>query len=394
MELTRAELDSRRERLLVRLNEQAPDWDSCIVLSKVNQYYLTGTMADGMYILKRDGDYSYHIRKGYQRAVAESPLPNIYPMHSYRDAAAQVGKDLGKAYLELDTVSYGMVERLQKAFSMKGIANLERLILDVRAVKSPYELYWMKEAGMAHQRTMERVPAIVFEGMSEMDLVSGLFQEMTALGYQGITRFRSFGTEIVLGQFGFGVSTLTPSSFDGPAGHRGYGAAAPVGGSPDVFLQKGNLVFVDMGFGKMGYHTDKTQVFYYGNSVPQEAVDAHEYCRGIQDEIAARLVPGAIPSQIYEEIMEKIPQEYRENFMGAKGNTVRFLGHGVGLHVDEMPVIAKGFDVPLVENMTIALEPKIGLEGIGIVGVEETYVVTPDGGQCITGGNREIIPIG
>ena len=79
--------------------------------------------------------------------------------------------------------------------------------------------------------------------------------------------------------------------------------------------------------------------------------------------------------------------------MGFKGRKVKFLGHGIGLHIDETPVIAKGFDEPLVENMVIAVEPKKGMAGIGMVGVEDTYVISSGGARCITGGGSEIITV-
>jgi Xaa-Pro aminopeptidase len=79
--------------------------------------------------------------------------------------------------------------------------------------------------------------------------------------------------------------------------------------------------------------------------------------------------------------------------MGFGGRRVQFLGHGIGLEVDEMPVIASGFDEPLEEGMTIALEPKKGIEGVGMVGIENTFVVTPGGGRPITGRDRGLIPV-
>ncbi|MDR1699958.1 MAG: M24 family metallopeptidase, partial [Lachnoclostridium sp.] len=71
----------------------------------------------------------------------------------------------------------------------------------------------------------------------------------------------------------------------------------------------------------------------------------------------------------------------------------RFLGHGVGLQIDEYPVIANRFDEPFIENMVIAVEPKCGIPGFGTVGVEDTYIVTQNGGKCITGGEKDIMII-
>jgi Xaa-Pro aminopeptidase len=84
---------------------------------------------------------------------------------------------------------------------------------------------------------------------------------------------------------------------------------------------------------------------------------------------------------------------WAEGFMALGGNKVRFLGHGIGLAIDEYPVIAKGFDAPLEEGMTFALEPKLGIPGFGMVGVENTFEVTPGGGRCLSGEKFEIISV-
>ncbi len=66
--------------------------------------------------------------------------------------------------------------------------------------------------------------------------------------------------------------------------------------------------------------------------------------------------------------------------MGFGNRQVKFLGHGIGLVIDEIPVIARGFDAPLQENMVLALEPKKGIENFGMVGIENTFIVTPGRG--------------
>ena len=77
--------------------------------------------------------------------------------------------------------------------------------------------------------------------------------------------------------------------------------------------------------------------------------------------------------------------------MGLGDNRVPFLGHGIGLTIDERPVVANGFDRPLEEGMTLALEPKIGIPGFGMVGLENTFEVGPEGGRCLTGGDTGIL---
>jgi Xaa-Pro aminopeptidase len=77
--------------------------------------------------------------------------------------------------------------------------------------------------------------------------------------------------------------------------------------------------------------------------------------------------------------------------MALGGNKVGFVGHGIGLALDETPVIAKGFDAPLEEGMVIALEPKLGIPGFGMVGLENTFEVTASGGRSLTGDATAIL---
>jgi Xaa-Pro aminopeptidase len=153
-------------------------------------------------------------------------------------------------------------------------------------------------------------------------------------------------------------------------------------------------VFVDLAFGVNGYNTDKTQVFMFGAKPPEELVKAHRFCLDLQKQIACRLRPGTAPSQIYAEIMASLGESELDCFMGVDNrHRVKFLGHGVGLNIDEFPVLARGFDEPLEENMVVSLEPKKGVPSIGMAGVEDTYIVRPEGGQCITGGGKDILVV-
>jgi Xaa-Pro aminopeptidase len=105
------------------------------------------------------------------------------------------------------------------------------------------------------------------------------------------------------------------------------------------------------------------------------------------------LRPGETPSNIYDKIMKDVDDDCLPNFMGYGNRRVKFLGHGIGLQVDELPVLAKGFDEPLQEGMVFALEPKAGVEGIGMVGIENTFIVTADGGRCITGDHPGLMQV-
>jgi Xaa-Pro aminopeptidase len=394
-ELTLKELMLRREKFAALMTDRFPRWNSALIMESVNKYYFTGTIQDGVLIIRRDGSLIYGVRRSLERALEESPLPQgeIINISTYRDLAQIQGGDLGEVYFEGDTMPLVTRERLAKYFKMDKVDFLDSVIRTVRGVKSPYELEAIRESAQAHRKLLEEnVPALLREGMSEHEFLGELSREMYRLGYQGMARFHQFQIDINIGQIGFGTNALVPTWFDGPGGCRGNGPWAPYSGDSQQKLKKGEPVFVDVAFGMRGYHSDKTQVYFFGGEPPQDFLKAHSFCIDIQKRLAEMLKPGEIPSKIYETVMSSIPAERQDHFMGVSpGHRVKFLGHGVGLNIDEFPVIAKGFDEPLEENMVLALEPKYAVSGIGMAGVEDTYLVTRHGGECLTGGGRDII---
>ncbi|UOO38243.1 aminopeptidase P family protein [Oscillospiraceae bacterium CM] len=392
--LTSDELADRRRRFIERMMLVHPGWETALLAGRVNQYYFTGTMQDGLLVIKNGGELGYFVRRSYERAREESPLDSIYPMQSYRDVLDVFSGSCGATFVETEIMTVAMLERVKKYLPIDSIGSVDKTVLGVRAVKSPFELALMEESGQQHFKMATQViPALLREGMSEVDFVAELTERMLKNGYQGITRFQMFQTEVGIGQVGFGTSSLYPTSFDGPGGSRGISPAVPLIGSRERKLKKGDLVFVDTGYGIDGYHSDKTQVYSFGAKPHDNVVRAHRMCMEIQKRTAALLTPGARPGDIYQAIIGSLDASFLKNFMGLGARQARFLGHGIGLHVDEPPVIARGFDDPLEAHMVIALEPKKGIEGAGMVGVEDTYIVTPDGGRCITGGGADIIEV-
>ncbi|MFY1643081.1 M24 family metallopeptidase [Methanoculleus bourgensis] len=389
-----SELRDRMERFRLRMDTENPSWEFAAIFGRVNQFYLTGTMQDGVLLIPRDDEAVLWVRRSLERALDESLFPDIRPMKSFRDAAAGMGACPGTVHVDAETVPLALLERFRKYFPFRETAALDTQAAKVRAKKSAYELAIMEQAGRIHRHVLEDcVPGMLREGISEAELGAEIFCLMVREGHHGIARFGRFGTEMVLGQLGFGENSLYPTNFDGPGGCLGAAPGAPVLGSPDRTLKAGDLVFLDCACGVQGYHTDKTMTYIFRRSLPEEAIDAHRRCVELQDEAAALLRAGTRPSEVYETVIGGLEPAFLKNFMGFGDRRVPFLGHGVGLTVDEVPVIARGFDEPLEEGMVIALEPKVGVRGVGMVGIENTFVVTRGGGRSITGTNPGLIPV-
>ncbi|GAB4313809.1 MAG: Xaa-Pro peptidase family protein [Methanobacteriaceae archaeon] len=389
-----AELRSRLNRFRNHMDEVNPDWDITVIFSKINQYYFTGTMQEGMLIIPRDEEAMFWVRRSYERALNESLFSNIQPMNSFRDAAKEVKNIPSTVYLETEIVPLALYQRFLKYFPFKNFKSVDADLAIIRTNKSYYELSRMRKAGKIHKHVLEDlVPELLWEGMSEAELASQLFSVLIEKGSHGVTRFGMFDTEMILGQICFGESSIYPSYFNGAGGGYGMSPAVPLIGSRERKLKRGDLVYVDVGCGVDGYNTDKTTTYMFGESIDPHAVEIHEKCVEVQNQIASMLRPGAVPSEIYNEIINSLDEDFLENFMGYGNRKVKFLGHGIGLLIDEWPVIAQGFDQPLEKGMVLAVEPKNGIKNVGMVGIENTFIVNGGGGDCITGTNPGLIPV-
>jgi Xaa-Pro dipeptidase len=395
------ELKIRHVRCRDLLKTLAPDCGGLLAFSKVNTYYLTGHCANGVLWLPIDGEPVLMVRKGIERAVLESPLGTIVPFRSYSDLpglCSEAGAPLsGTVAVEMGGLSWSLGQLLQAKLKSQQFRAGDDILTRARGVKTEWELAKLRLAGARHDRSLrEDLPRVIRPGMNEFEISIKAWEVFFAAGHHGMMRMNTFGEEIFLGHVSAGDSGNYPSVFNGPLGVRGVHPAIPQMGYAGKVWNRGEVLALDIGFLLEGYHTDKTQVYFAGEEkdLPEEASRAHEFCIRAQGWLADNLRPGAIPSELYAHVMDWSEREgFAQGLMGLGGNKVRFLGHGIGLGIDEYPVLAKGFDDPLEEGMVLAIEPKYGIEGFGMVGVENTFEVTAEGGRCLTGRKYDVICI-
>ncbi|PKN44235.1 MAG: hypothetical protein CVU59_12160, partial [Deltaproteobacteria bacterium HGW-Deltaproteobacteria-17] len=177
------------------------------------------------------------------------------------------------------------------------------------------------------------------------------------------------------------ASVRQPTLFDGPVGGTGLYAAAPFFSGNAVF-DRGDTLLVDLMAGVEGYLADATRT-YALDPVPEAVDRCHGVLLTIEEEVRRRLVPGAVPETLYQIAVEHAAAAgMAGGFMGYGENQVKFLGHGLGLEIDELPVLAPRFTEPLQENMVVAVEPKY-FDDLLSTGVEDTFIVTPAGGENV-----------
>jgi Xaa-Pro aminopeptidase len=385
------ELASRARRLAERL--RADGLEGAFLLHPSSHFWISGTLGDGWPFVSADGRAVLPIRMSVSRARRESALPIAAVRRpadlpdALRDLGLPAPRSIG---LELDVVPVATFERLKRVFPEAELRDVSRSVREVRAVKSPYEIGWIEKAGAIVSDAMDRaLPTRLRAGVREADLGAFVEDEMRRNRHPGIVRVRRWNLEMHFGTISAGWSSCYPCYFDGPDGLEGLCPAAQQGGGERV-LAKGDLVLADYVGGAGGYLADRARIFALGEP-GSEARTAHDFCRGMLAEIVARLRPGAIPAAICAEILDTVKRSpWADRFMGWGENQVRFLGHGVGLDLDEFPVLAPGFEAPLVVGHVLAVEPKVFLGERGAVGVENTYVVTDSGARNLTAGPEEI----
>lgn len=394
IKVPKSELDNRLSRFTAAMDKEHPNWEMCAITGGVSMYYFTGTICNGMLFLRRGKDAVLWVRRSYERAVLESNFAHIKPMSSFKDVAASVGTLSDTLHLDMSEATMEWYGLLSRHMPFKNVLPADKTLLRVRAVKSAYEIELIRRAGTAVNRILtEDVPQFLYAGMSEADLGGELYSLFIKNGYHGVSRFTMRNADVVLGHIGFGESSFYPSVFNGASGTVGLTPATPVLGNRDIKLKEGDLVYVDVCFGVEGYNVDRTMIFSFKSAQDEHINGIQHHCLELERLAASMLNAGTKPSDIYATVIEKVRPDLRDRFMGARGRTVPFLGHGVGLYVDELPVLAKGFDEPLECGMTIAIEPKVGLEGKGILGSENTYLVTKNGAESLTGEARELVVV-
>lgn len=383
-----SELEARLERFRRAMDAAHPGWEMAAVNHKVAMYYFTGTIQEGV-LLIRPQDAVFWVRRSFERACNESHFSDIRPMHSFREAAAFYGSAPKVMYVETKKATLDWERMLHKYFAFEELGSFDSVLQDLRMVKSEYELKQMEQSGAIHETVLDIVaPKLIHVGISEAQLAIAIYSEMVQRGSHGTARFNQALGEEAVGIASFGKSGLVRTGFDGPGGTDGTCIAVQSIGNAFRKLQSGRLVYLDIPCGFDGYHTDKTVVYYYGDLAKDEQskhlMEAQQRCLELEQEVVRLMVPGESIENLYLRTMDKFDNIYGDAFM----NGGKFLGHSIGLVMDEAPAIAKDFKQPLQPGMTFAVEPKIALPGLGMVGTENTYVVTEKGARSLTGSSH------
>ncbi len=369
--------------------------DAVILLQNADLFYFTGTIQSGNLYVSAEGEPVYMVRRDFRRAAQESALQEIVPFASMKEIPeilSRYGYRLPKRIgMELDVLPAAFLERYRKVFPDGVFLDVTPLVRRVRMIKSDYELDIMRDAARQVDAVYRKACAVVREGIAEIELAAELEYEARLGGHLGLVRMRAFNGEMMFGHTLSGADGAIPAYTDTPLG--GMGLSPSFGqGAGRRRVGRNEPIIIDFAGSVDGYLVDQTRVFAVGG-LSGELVAAYDDMLAVQGRMMELMKPGAVWSDIYAACLDlAVEKGYQDYFMGFKGAQVSFIGHGIGIEIDEYPFLARGFNGMVMEpGMVFAFEPKLVFPDRGAVGIENTFYLSENGLECLTFSSQDIV---
>ena len=396
----------RRQNILKQLKSLQAD--ACLISSTVNLYYLSNKIYKGYCYLPGEGEVVHFVRRpqdlkaediGFLTDEAGEKGPRLHPDQSHfylirkPEQIPEILRDLGlppaeSLVLEGDELSYAEWTRLQRCFPDSRLINGSQALRKARSVKTPYEQSLIRKSAELHVASYRSIPRLFRPGMTDTELSIELERVMRLNGNLGL--FRTYGADmdIFMGSVLTGDNASASSPYDFALGGAGH-PSNPIGANGSPILP-GQSVMIDMAGNFTGYLDDITRCFSCGK-LPEKAYKAHRVALELQDRLQERLKEGEICEDLYTFSLDFVASRgLADCFMGSR-QQASFVGHGVGLVINELPVLAPKMKEVLQEGMVLALEPKFVIEGVGAVGIENTFIVGRKQGEKISLLEEDII---
>lgn len=363
-------------------------FDACLLAMDVNLFYVSGLIYNGYFYLPSSGEPLFFTKRPH--VENEKNVFNIRKPEQIPEIFSDLGIEPPKSILlEADELTYNEYIRLQALFPEAKNSNATTILRELRRIKTPWEIEQFRISAKLHNKTYSEIPECYCPGMTDLEFQYEIERKMRTNGSFGV--FRTFGAnmDIFMGSILAGENAENPSPFDFALGGAGVDPSLPIGAN-GTLLCDGTAIMVDMAGNYTAYITDMTRVFAVGK-LTDLAYKAHQVSLDIKNEFEDKAKPGFPASEVYALAENRVKKEGLEAyFMGTK-QQAKFVGHGIGLQINELPVFTPRSKDVLAEGMVFALEPKFVIPGVGALGVENSYLVTSEGLEKLTLADEHII---
>jgi Xaa-Pro dipeptidase len=384
------EINQRIKRLQEEMAKK--EIDLAFVIQNVDLFYFSGSIQRGYLLVPRQRDALFFVEKNYDRAVGETSLkciqtPSLKALPSLVGNHGFHGSRVG---MEFDVIPVALFNRIKTFFKDWEMVDLSPEIKKVRSVKSEFEISQIKKSGQIMTRVFSEVRNYLREGMTEVELDGILTSLGRTMGHQGLLRMRGLNQEMMNIHVLSGESASGTSYCDTPLG--GYGTTPAIAqGSSMKKIQRDQPIVIDYGVGYNGYVTDETRTFVIGR-LKSHFEKACQVALHMIAEMESSPGAGELPGHIYERMQQIAEKEgLASNFMGYGQGKVSFVGHGLGLEINEWPILRRGEKKPLAPGMVFAFEPKFVFPNEGAVGIEVDFIVRGQGLERVTEFPKDVV---
>ena len=374
-----SELESRQSKLASMLTEAGHE--AALIQAPIDLYYYTGGRQNGSLLVTADGQSRFFVRRSISRAKHESGGSDSPHSVEVFPRMATFAEEIGcSPSMQFGELPHTFATRF--ASKIGATNDCTQIVHTQREVKSEWELQMMADAAEIQMRMFEAVEAVGGEGVPEIELVAAAEAVSRAAGFGGNVQMRRFPLQCDRGVIVAGRAGGIPSFFDSAVGGTGPHPMSSMG-SGFTTIKANEPVLVDLVHVHRGYVVDATRMFVAG-SLSDEWQGRLEDMVAVKEVVVDVLDQGLDCSEAWRQAYALAEElGHADNLMGMAPDQSKFLGHSLGLQLDESPVVAEGFDRPLPIGGTMAIEPKV-VHADGSIGSEDTWVRDNEGMRPIT----------
>ncbi len=384
MSLISSEIIRRISNLKTQLEKSKIDAVFIIQISDL--YYFSNTVQQGILFVHSQAEPVLFIKRDADRARKESPLANIIEISSLKDIYNFIlsrNLKINRLGLELDVLPFNYFKKISEQFSSVEIVDTSYFLRRIRMIKSPLEIKKLKKAGQLIDETFKEIMPCIKVGVKELDVAYELEYIARKKGHCGIIRSRAFNQEMFYGHYLSGKNALLVSYVDSPTAGLGRGSFFSQGSS-NRKITANKPFSIDFVFNYEGYCVDMTRIFYLGKP-DKRYLKVYSVALEIHNIVREQIKKGLLVADMVKLVYNIVKKNRLESiFMGPEGKQVSYIGHGIGLELDELPILTTKSKEVIEEGLVFALEPKFFIPQTGLCGLESTYLFDSNGLLSLT----------
>jgi len=368
--------------------------DAVLLNYSKSVYYCTGT-AQPSFLIVSPQQFRLLISKGIEHAFRETWISaeSISPggLDDITDILKKWGIRGGVLGMELDVIPAVLYFRVARMLPQFKIVDVSKIILEQRKIKDEQELVLLRAAARILHAGHERIMSVLRDGMTELELSAEVEDAHRRAGHEGQYFVRQWDFFMGRGVLASGENLSRIAGKVQSISGAGLSAAIPLGASARK-IRKGDMVVVDIPTLYRGYHSDQSRTYVIGKA-PASCRELYQGMREIADRTIQYLKPGVTCNDVYEmtfSIAREIGMAPSYLRLGGSPDPLSFVGHGVGLEVNELPLLSKG-NLDIIQAGTVmTLEIEMWKSVKEVVKIEDTIAVHPEGAELLTISPREL----